>query len=113
MSTYNKIPAFAPLNDTNFSQWSICMEAHLIWKELWGMVVCETDTAGKTEAKVGVIWDDWRQKRTKKKNADDYAEIILRDEDSQLVHMHSHDPETVWDTLAQVHRVRGLAMWLA
>jgi gag-polypeptide of LTR copia-type len=44
---------------------------------------------------------------------DAYAEIVLRVEDSQLAHMHSCNPETVWDTLAQVHHVRGLATWLA
>ena len=34
---------------------------------------------------------------------EDYAEIVLRVKDSQLVHMHSHNPEIVWDVLAQVH----------
>ena len=53
------------------------------------------------------------KKRAKKKIADAYAEIVLRVEDSQLAHMRSHDPEIVWDTLARVHRVRGLATRLA
>ena len=38
---------------------------------------------------------------------------MLRVEDSQLVHMRSKDPEVIWDTLAQVHRARGLATRLA
>jgi hypothetical protein len=63
MSTDDKTPAFAPLNHTNFGQWSIRMEAHLIQKELWGMVVCETDMEGKTDAEIEAIWDDWRKKR--------------------------------------------------
>jgi hypothetical protein len=39
------------------------MEAHLIQKELWGMVTCETNMEGKTEAETKTIWDDWRKKR--------------------------------------------------
>ena len=42
-----------------------------------------------------------------------YAEIVLRVEDSLLVHMCSCNPETVWDTLTQVHCACGLIMWLA
>ena len=77
------------------------------------MVTCETDMEGKTEADTEAIWDDWRKKRSKKKIADAYAEIVLRVEDSQLAHMRSRDPEIVWDVLAQVHRARGLATRLA
>ena len=112
MSTDDKTPAFVLLNDTNFGQWSIRMEAHLIWKELWNIVICETDTEGKTDAEIAAIWEDWRKKRSKKKIAEAYAEIVLRVEDSQLAHMRSHDPEIVWDTLAQVHCARGLATQL-
>ena len=77
------------------------------------MVTCESDTEGKTDDEVTAIWEDWRNKRSKKKIADAYAEIVLRVEDSQLAHMRSRDPETVWDVLAQVHRARGLATRLA
>jgi hypothetical protein len=79
------------------------MEAHLIQKEHWSMVVCESDREGKTDAEVAAIWEDWRKKRSKKKIADAYAGIVLRVEDSQLAHMHSHNLETVCNTLAQVH----------
>jgi hypothetical protein len=51
------------------------MEAHLIRKELWGLVTCEMDTDGKTESEIETIWEDWRKKRSKKKIADAYAEI--------------------------------------
>jgi hypothetical protein len=53
------------------------------------------------------------KKMTKKKIVDAYAEIVLRVKDSQLAHMHSRDPEIVWDVLAQVHHARGLVTWLA
>jgi uncharacterized short protein YbdD (DUF466 family) len=89
------------------------MEAHLIRKELWGLVTCEMDMDGKTESEIEAIWEDWRKKRSKKKIADAYAEMVLRVEDLQLAHMRSRDPETIWDTLAQVHRARGLATRLA
>ena len=42
-----------------------------------------------------------------------YAEIVLRVEDSQLVHMHSKDPEATWDTFIQVHHAQDLATQLA
>ena len=113
MSSEDKTPYFAPLNDTNFHEWSIRIEAHLIRKDLWGTVTCETDTDGKTDADIEVIWTDWRKKRSAKKITEAYAEIVLRVEDSQLVHMRSKDPEVIWDTLAQVHRARGLATRLA
>jgi hypothetical protein len=40
------------------------------------------------------------------------AEIILRVEDSQLTHICTHDPESLWGNLHQVHRVHGLATQL-
>ena len=77
------------------------------------MVMCKTDMEGKTDDEVAAIWEDWRNKRSKKKIVNAYAEIVLKIEDSQLAHMCSHNPETVWDTLTQVHCACGLAMQLA
>ena len=56
MSSEDRTPHFAPLNDTNFHEWSIRIEAHLIRKDLWGTVTCETDTDGKSDAKIESIW---------------------------------------------------------
>jgi hypothetical protein len=103
MSSKDKTPYFAPLNNTNFHKWSICIKAHLIWKDLWSTVTCKTNTDGKTDAEIEAIWTDWRKKWSVKKITEAYAEIVLRVEDLQLVHMCSKDPETIWDTLAQVH----------
>ena len=94
---------FAPLNDTNFPEWSIHIEAHLIQKDLWSTITCKTNTDGKSNAKIEAIWTDWRKKQSAKKVPKAYTEIVLRVEDSQLVHMHSKDSETIWDTLVQVH----------
>jgi len=44
--------------------------------------------------------------------AETCAEIILRVEDSQLAHIHTHDPKGLWGNLHQVHCTCGLAMWL-
>ena len=35
------------------------------------------------------------------------AEIVLRDGDSQLLHMAGRSPMIVWNSLASVHHVRG------
>jgi hypothetical protein len=106
-------PRFVPLNDTNYSQWAIRMEAELIRKDLWKLVTCTTDVEGKTDAEIETVWNDWRKKRSVQKMSEAYAEIVLRVEDSQLAHTRSRDPEAIWDTLAQVHQARGLAMRLA
>jgi hypothetical protein len=60
---------------------------------------------GKTDTEIAIIWTDWRKKRSAKKITEAYAEIVLRVENSQLVHMRSKDPEIIWDTLAQVHHM--------
>lgn len=41
------------------------------------------------------------------------AELVLRVEDGQLSHMHSHDPAEVWETLERVHRAAGFATSLS
>ena len=56
-------------------------------------------------------WTGGRNDQNKKKS-EAYAELVLRVEDLQLVHLHSCDPKIIWDTLAQVHQVWGLATWL-
>ena len=109
MSFKDRTPHFTLLNNTNFHKWSIHIEAHLIWKDLWGTVTCETDTDGKSDAEIEGIWADWRKKQSMKKIMEAYAKMVLRVEDSQLVHMCSKDPEVIWDTLAQVHCAQGLA----
>lgn len=106
-------PRFPPLNDTNFSEWSIRMEAELIRKDLWGMVKCHVDMDGKDAEEEEKAILEWRRKRTKRKITEAYAEIVLRVEDSQLAHMRSRDPEIIWETLAGVHQARGLATRLA
>jgi hypothetical protein len=104
---------FPPLNDDNYTEWSIRMEAELIRKSLWDNVQCEVSVEGKTTDEAKEVVTKWRGKRTQKKMAETCAEIILRVEDSQLAHIRTRDPETLWGNLLQVHRARGLATRLA
>jgi hypothetical protein len=104
---------FPPLNDDNYTEWSIRMEAELIRKGLWDNVQCEVSVEGKTAVEAEEIVTKWRGKRTQKKMAETCAEIILRVEDSQLAHIRTRDPEILWGNLHQVHRARGLATRLA
>ena len=55
--------------------------------------MCETNTDGMTDAET--IWTDWRKKQSAKKATEAYAEIVLRAEDSQLVHMCSKNLEAI------------------
>jgi hypothetical protein len=95
---------FPPLNDDNYTEWSIRMEAELIRKSLWDNVQCEVSVEGKMTAEAEEIVTKWRGKRTQKKMAETCAEIILRVEDSQLAHIRGRDPEILWGNLLQVHR---------
>jgi Domain of unknown function (DUF4219) len=104
---------FPPLNDDNYTEWSIRMEAKLIHKSLWDNVQCEVSVEGKTAVEAEEIVMKWRGKCTQKKMAETCAEIILRVEDSQLAHIRTRDPESLWGNLHQVHRACGLATRLA
>ncbi|KAG2039797.1 hypothetical protein BDR03DRAFT_803781, partial [Suillus americanus] len=48
-----------------------------------------------------------------KKMAEACAEIILHVERDQLAHTHDCDPKLIWETLARVHRARGLGTRMA
>src|ERR1700683_1858791 len=104
---------FPPLNDDNYMEWSICMEANLIRKGLWDNVQCEVSVEEKTVVEAEKIVTKWHGKTTQKKMAETCAEIILRVEDLQLAHIRGRHLEILWGNLLQVHRARGLAMQLA
>lgn len=114
MADSDRTPNFPPLNGKNAISWFLRMEAHLIRKQLYSQVVTYTgDVSGLTQVEIDEAWDKWRKARDGDKVLEAYAEMVLRVEDSQLVHMRSKDPEVIWDTLTQVHRARGLATRLA
>lgn len=104
---------FPLLNDTNYTEWSMRMEAELVRKGLWDMVFCEVVDDGKTPDEVVNEVGRLKARRSTKKMAEARAELILRADRAQLVHMRDRDPLVVWEHLAKVHRARGLATRLA
>jgi hypothetical protein len=86
------------LNDSNYPEWAIRMEAVLVREGLWSLV---KPTAEE------------KDKRTQEKMARTRAEIILRVEDNQLIHTISPDPMEIWLTLQRVHQATGFATSLS
>ena len=109
MSLDDKPGHFLPLNNSNYTEWSIRMEAKLVHKGLWDNVLCETDVEGKTEDEVKDVVTKWHGKCTSKKMVKTRVEIILLVEDSQLAHVRNRDLELIWIGLKQVHNAQGLA----
>lgn len=105
---------FPKLNDTNYAQWSIMMEAELTRKGLWTNIVeVVVDQDGKTEEEVQKDYMARLVKRSVSKMAEARSEMILRVDGGQLSHMMSRDPLEVWSNLRTVHRARGFATSLA
>jgi hypothetical protein len=104
---------FPRLNDTNYAEWSMRMEAIFVRKELWSVVNVEVDTEGKDEEMIEKELNVKTSKRSASKMAEVWAEMILRVEDGQLSHMHERDPMEIWQTLQRVHRAAGFATSLA
>ena len=112
MSADDRTTHFALLNESNYSEWVIRMEAHLIRQGLWDQVVFEAD-AGLSDEDATKARDGWIKKHTAKKMGEAHVEIILKVEDSQLSHVRDQDPKLVWEMLARVHIAQGFATWLA
>jgi gag-polypeptide of LTR copia-type/Domain of unknown function (DUF4219)/Zinc knuckle len=104
---------FPKLNDTNYAEWHMRMEAELIRKGLWGNVEIVVDTTGKDDDTIEAEIALKKGKRGAQKMAETRAELILRVEAGQLAHMRSKDPMGIWETLKSVHRARGFATGLA
>ena len=81
--------SFPALNDLNWDSWYIRMQAHLIHKGLWFNII-EVDSdplEGTTDV---VEWHEKQMKKRKKSKMEKaQAEIVLKVEDPQLVHMRS------------------------
>lgn len=105
---------FDPLDETNYHYWAMRMEAELIRRDLWSVIVCEEDLVGKSDEEVDTARAQWLIKRTTKKMAEARSEIVARVCDSQLDHfLMLKDPKVIWETLAGIHVARGLATRLA
>jgi hypothetical protein len=105
--------SFPRLNDSNYAEWAVRMEAILIRKGLWSMIETVVETEGKDAATIMAELDKKKKGRLADKMAEARAEMVLRVEDGQLSHMRSRDPMEVWETLQRVHRAAGFATSLA
>ena len=100
--------SFPALNDSNWDSWYIRMQAHLIRKGLWfNIIKVDSDPLeGTTDV---VEWHEKQMKKRKKSKMEEArAEIVLKVEDPQLVHMRSRDPYEIMEALKRVHVARGL-----
>jgi hypothetical protein len=105
---------FRQLNDSNYVEWVLRMEAALIRRSLWSVVNVEVpDAEEKDEETLKKELEKLLKARSASKMAEARAELILRVEGSQLSHMRDKDPRTIWLNLQQVHRAAGFATNLA
>jgi hypothetical protein len=113
MSETHRI-GFVKLNDSNYVEWSIRMEAELVRASLWSMIEVVLDTVdGKDATTIAAELAAKRGKRSPEKMAQARAEMILRVEDGQLSHMRDRDPMVNWERLRSVHMAYGFATSLA
>ena len=102
------------LNDSNYPEWAIRMQAILIRRSLWtGITNIIVDEAEKDEETVAAEIEAKKKTRTAGKMDEACAEMVLRVEDGQLSHMRSNDPREIWQTLRRVHLASGFATSLA
>ncbi|KAJ7725563.1 hypothetical protein B0H16DRAFT_1332644, partial [Mycena metata] len=72
---------FPRLNDTNYPEWALRMEADLIRKGLCAVVEVSVDTDGKEPADIAKEVETKVSKRNAQKMAEARAEMILRVDD--------------------------------
>jgi len=110
---------FQWLNNSNYAEWSLRMEAVLVRASLWGMIHPEVDHmkqdgTEKDALMIALELEAALKTRTTTKMNEARAEIILRLEDGQLSHcLRSNDPRTIWLILESVHHAAGFATSLA
>lgn len=95
---------FDRLNETNYNDWKIQMEALLEEKGLFGVVSGreEMPLTGPNSKAVRSFLEKQRLAR---------AKIILAIDPSQLPHVRDlDDPAIIWKNLAKIHRARGLGV---
>ena len=81
---------FACLNDSNYAEWAVRMQAILVRRGLWSQIVnIVVDETGKDATTVAAEIEDLKKKRSAEKMDEACAEMVLRVEDGQLPHMHS------------------------
>ena len=89
------------LNEQNYGDWSMMMEAVLVRKQLWDIVNGEKTRLIGSENSAPV-------KSFIRKQAEARAKLVLAVESLQLPHLHSLDPAKIWEDLKNIHEARGL-----
>ena len=84
------------LNEENYGDWSMMMEAVLVRKQLWDIVNGEKTRPMGSENSAPV-------KSFIKKQAEAQAELVLAVESSQLLHLRNSDPAKIWEDLKNIH----------
>ncbi|PIL34791.1 transcription factor [Ganoderma sinense ZZ0214-1] len=98
----------ARLNDDNYAEWVVGIEALLTRKGLWDVTSAPaTDTRPNGSDNTKAV-RSWRAKI-----AEARAEIILNIEPTQYAHVQSTDAHEVWSELRRVHLARGFGTRLA
>ena len=113
MSSKTTVTHFAKLNDLNYPEWSVIMEAELVWRGLWSVVMVKIDKSGKDKMMIEAELKVKKSKWDEEKMTEAWAEMILRVEGGQLSHMQSCDPLEIWQDLQHVHHAYGFTTSLA
>ena len=93
---------FEKLDDTNYVEWSIQMEALLDEQDLWD-VVNGTETMPNLGPNSKAVKAFIRKQRLAR------AKILLYLSNSQIPHarVEDNDPKAIWDNLARIHQSQG------
>lgn len=101
-------PSIAKLNDQNYSEWIIAMEALLTRKGLWDITCEHPNTSRPAGSDNTKAVKNWREK-----NGLARAELILNIEPAQYGHTSSTYANDVWEELRRIHQARGFGTRMA
>ena len=90
------------LNEENYGDWSMMMEAVLIRKQLWDIMNGEKMRPMGSDNSAAIRNFTWKQ-------AEAHAELVLAVESLQLPHLWNSDPAKIWEDLKNIHEAQGLA----
>ncbi|PSS37202.1 hypothetical protein PHLCEN_2v953 [Hermanssonia centrifuga] len=100
-------PTIPKLNDTNYVEWSMLIEALLVKKNLFDVVSGEESRpSGSDNTKAVKAW--------KRRLQEAKSELLLNIELDQLSHTtRTADAHDIWESLRQVHEAHGLGTQMA
>jgi Domain of unknown function (DUF4219) len=92
----NSKTSIMKLNEENYGDWSMMMEAILVRKQLWDIVNGEKMRPLGSENLAP-------SKNFIRKQAEAHAELVLAVESSQLLHLCNSNPAKIWEDLKNIH----------